>query len=98
MEHGASSTARQGHYYVPQPMPWPIMGSLSIFLLALGGVFVMNGAGGGWVGMAGGLVSYWFFLRFGVELKSLGLLFFISNFLAALSFLSAPMVSATAER
>ena len=44
-------------------------------------------------GMAGGLVSYWFFLRFGVELKSLGLLFFISNFLAALSFLSAPIVA-----
>ena len=44
-------------------------------------------------GMAGGLVSYWFFLRFGVELKSLGLLFFIANFLAALSFLTAPIVA-----
>ena len=44
-------------------------------------------------GMAGGLVAYWFFLRFGVELKSLGLLFFISNFLAALSFLSAPIIA-----
>jgi MFS family permease len=44
-------------------------------------------------GMAGGLVSYWFFLRFGVELKSLGLMFFISNFLAALSFLSAPIIA-----
>jgi predicted MFS family arabinose efflux permease len=44
-------------------------------------------------GMAGGLVAYWFFLRFGVELKSLGLLFFIANFLAALSFLSAPIVA-----
>lgn len=67
MEHGASSTARQGHYYVPQPMPWPIMGSMSIFLLALGGVFVMNGAGGGWVGMAGGLVllTYMMFRWFG---------------------------------
>ena len=31
-------------------------------------------------GMAGGLVSYWFFLRFGVELKSLGLLFFFRTF------------------
>ena len=44
-------------------------------------------------GMAGGLVAYWFFLRFGVDLKSLGLLFFISNFLAALSFLSAPIIA-----
>ena len=41
-------------------------------------------------------LAAWFptgFLRFGVELKSLGLLFFISNFLAALSFLSAPIIA-----
>ena len=44
-------------------------------------------------GMAGGLLSYWFFLRSGVELKSLGMLFSISNFLAALSFLSAPIIA-----
>ena len=44
-------------------------------------------------GLAGSLVSYWFFLRFGVELKSLGLLFFISYLLAALSFLSAPIIA-----
>ncbi|MGH7816787.1 MAG: MFS transporter [Candidatus Binatia bacterium] len=44
-------------------------------------------------GLAGSLVSYWFFLRFGVELKSLGLMFFIANFLAALSFLSAPVIA-----
>ncbi|HXV81176.1 MAG TPA: MFS transporter [Candidatus Binatia bacterium] len=44
-------------------------------------------------GMAGALVSYWFFLRYGVELKSLGVLFFLSYFLAALSFLSAPLIA-----
>ena len=44
-------------------------------------------------GLAGSLVSYWFFLRFGVELKSLGVMFFIANFLAALSFLSAPIIA-----
>src|SRR5918992_2961175 len=44
-------------------------------------------------GLAGSLVSYWFFLRYGVELKSLGVLFFISYFLAALSFLSAPIIA-----
>jgi uncharacterized membrane protein YeaQ/YmgE (transglycosylase-associated protein family) len=44
-------------------------------------------------GMAGSLVSYWFFLRFGVELKALGVLFFLSYFLAALSFLAAPIVA-----
>ena len=44
-------------------------------------------------GMAGSLVSYWFFLRFGVELKALGLLFFLSYFLAAVSFLVAPIIA-----
>jgi MFS family permease len=44
-------------------------------------------------GLAGSLVSYWFFLRFGVELKSLGFLFFISYFFSALSFLSAPIIA-----
>jgi MFS family permease len=44
-------------------------------------------------GMAGLLIPYWFFLRFGVELKSLGLLFFFSYLLAALSFLSAPVIA-----
>ena len=44
-------------------------------------------------GLAGSLVSYWFFLRFGVELKSLALLFFISYFFSALSFLSAPIIA-----
>jgi MFS transporter len=44
-------------------------------------------------GMAGSLVAYWFFLRFGVELKSLGVIFFASYFLSALSFLSAPVIA-----
>ena len=44
-------------------------------------------------GMAGALVSYWFFLRFGVQLKSLGVIFFASYFLAAVSFLSAPLIA-----
>ncbi len=44
-------------------------------------------------GMAGSLIAYWFFLRYGVELKSLGILFFLSYLLAALSFLAAPIVA-----
>ena len=65
MEHGATTSTH--HYYVPQPMPWPIMGSFAIFLLALGGVFVMNDASGGWVSMAGGAVVlvYMMFRWFG---------------------------------
>src|SRR5262245_54136815 len=51
MDHSASRT----HYAVPQPMPWPIMGSTSLFLMALGAVFVFNGHMGGWVSIAAGL-------------------------------------------
>ena len=67
MEHGASTTTRQAHYAVPQPMPWPIMGSAALFCMALGGVFVMNGTSGGWVGIAAGfvLLLYMMFRWFG---------------------------------
>jgi MFS family permease len=44
-------------------------------------------------GLIGPLMSYWFFLRYGVELKSLGIMFFFSYFLAALSFLTAPVIA-----
>ena len=43
-------------------------------------------------GLVGPLISYWFFRRFGVELKSLGFMFFLSYFFAALSFLAAPVL------
>ena len=59
MAHSAHPTTageRQAHYFVPQPMPWPILGSISIFLMALGAVFVFNDMRGGWVPIAGGLV------------------------------------------
>jgi cytochrome c oxidase subunit III len=52
----ATPHVRQAHYAVPQPMPWPIMGSTALFLMALGGVFVMNGASGGWVSIAAGFM------------------------------------------
>lgn len=44
-------------------------------------------------GMIGPFIAYWFFLRYGVELKSLGLMFFLSYLLAALSFLAAPVLA-----
>jgi MFS family permease len=44
-------------------------------------------------GLVGPLISYWFFLRFSVELKSLGFMFFLSYFFAALSFLAAPVIA-----
>ena len=54
MAHSAPTTTgeRQQHYSVPAPMAWPIMGSAALFLMALGGVFVMNGVAGGWVSVA----------------------------------------------
>jgi cytochrome c oxidase subunit 3 len=58
MAHSAPTTshARQQHYAVPQPMPWPIMGAASLFLMALGAVFVFNGSAGGWVPIAAGFM------------------------------------------
>jgi MFS family permease len=44
-------------------------------------------------GLVSPLISYWFFLRYGVDLKSLGFMFFLSYILAAMSFLTAPMVA-----
>ncbi|HWO40981.1 MAG TPA: MFS transporter, partial [Candidatus Eisenbacteria bacterium] len=44
-------------------------------------------------GLVGPLISYWFFLRYGVELKSLGFMFFLSHLLAAMSFLAAPSIA-----
>jgi MFS family permease len=44
-------------------------------------------------GLVGPLIAYWFFIRFGVELKSLGFMFFLSYFLAAMSFLTAPLIA-----
>jgi cytochrome c oxidase subunit 3 len=56
MAHSASSSDRQPHYAVPAPMPWPIMGSTSLFLMALGAVFVFNGMLGGWASIGAGFL------------------------------------------
>ena len=57
MAQGQSTThGGQTHYAVPQPMPWPIMGSVALFTMALGAVFLFNGTAGGWIGIAAGFV------------------------------------------
>ncbi|HEX5477552.1 MAG TPA: cytochrome c oxidase subunit 3 [Burkholderiales bacterium] len=56
MAHSASTEARQQHYAVPQPMPWPIMGSTALFLMAAGAVFVFNDHRAGWVSIAVGFM------------------------------------------
>ena len=55
-QSAATTHDRQTHYSVPSPMPWPIMGSASLFLMATGAVFVFNGHSGGWVSIAAGAV------------------------------------------
>jgi cytochrome c oxidase subunit III len=56
MAHSVSTHGKQAHYAVPQPMPWPVMGSASLFLMALGAVFLFNGTMGGWVSIAAGFM------------------------------------------
>ncbi|KPK31714.1 MAG: MFS transporter [Betaproteobacteria bacterium SG8_40] len=40
-------STQPGGYYLPSPSHWPIFGSIALFLMAFGGVLMMNGAGGG---------------------------------------------------
>lgn len=53
----------------------------------LAGLFTLDAFGGGFLGDA--LVSYWFFRRFGLDEKELGVLFFTVHLLNALSHLGA---------
>jgi cytochrome c oxidase subunit 3 len=56
MAQSASTHGKQAHYAVPEPMAWPVMGSASLFLMAVGAVFVFNGTMGGWVSIAAGFM------------------------------------------
>ncbi len=60
-------TSQPGGYYLPSPSHWPVVGSVALFLMALGGVLMMNGAGGGgWVLLAGcAIMIYMMFGWFG---------------------------------
>jgi len=66
MAHDATA-AQHHHYYVPQPMPWPILGSISLWLMALGAVFIFNDMSGGWIPVAAGfmVLLYMMFRWFG---------------------------------
>src|SRR5438094_6407762 len=56
MAQSATTPQRQAHYAVPSPMPWPIMGSAALFLMAVGAVFLFNGHHGGWVSIGAGFL------------------------------------------
>jgi len=60
------------------------------FVIKMSLLGMIDNLGGGLISP---LMSYWFFLRYGVELTSLGIMFFLSYFLAALSFLTAPIIA-----
>ena len=60
------------------------------FVLKMSLLGMVDNLGGGLISP---LLAYWFFLRYGVELKSLGFMFFLSYFLAAMSFLTAPIIA-----
>ncbi|HEY7219623.1 MAG TPA: MFS transporter [Candidatus Binatia bacterium] len=74
----------------PRRVQKKISKATGVFVTKLSMLAVVDNFG---AGMAGALVPYWFYLRFGVELKSLGVIFFASYLLAALSFLSAPLIA-----
>jgi MFS family permease len=68
----------------------PISKKSGLFVTKLSLLGMLDNLG---AGMIGPFVAYWFYLRFGVELKALGFMFFISYLLAALSFLLAPVIA-----
>ena len=82
------SSIREQHQ--PRTVEKKISKPTGIFVTKMSLLAIVDNFG---AGMAGALVSYWFFLRFGVQLKSLGVIFFASYFLAAVSFLSAPLIA-----
>lgn len=82
------SSIREQHQ--PRTVEKKISKPTGIFVTKMSLLAIVDNFG---AGMAGALVSYWFFLRFGVQLKSLGVIFFASYFLAAVSFLTAPLIA-----
>jgi len=81
-EHHVPATGKQ-----EKRSPTKRVGGFVIKMSLLG---MIDNLGGGLISP---LMSYWFFLRYGVDLKSLGIMFFLSYFLAALSFLTAPIIA-----
>jgi MFS family permease len=68
----------------------PLKTKTNSFVVKMSLLGMIDNLGGGLISP---LISYWFFLRYGVELQSLGLMFFLSYFLAAMSFLTAPIIA-----
>jgi predicted MFS family arabinose efflux permease len=57
----------------------------------LAGLFALDAFAGGFIVQS--IVAYWFYLRYEVDLNTLGGIFFGTNLLAAFSFLAAPAIA-----
>ena len=68
----------------------PFVTKANSFVVKMSLLGMIDNLGGGLISP---LIAYWFFLRYGVDLKSLGFMFFLSYFLAAMSFLTAPIIA-----
>jgi len=68
----------------------PLVTKANSFVVKMSLLGMIDNLGGGLISP---LIAYWFFLRYGVELKSLGFMFFLSYLLAAMSFLTAPIIA-----
>lgn len=84
------SYSRVTEHHVARKREKKISRQSGIFVTKLSLLGMVDNLGGGLIGP---LVAYWFFLRFGVELKSLGFMFSLSYLFAALSFLAAPVIA-----
>ena len=65
-----ANTHTTGYYFAP-PSHWPVVGSLALFLLATGGVLLMNGYGLGWLPFSLGFFTlvYMLFGWFGTVIR-----------------------------
>ena len=74
-----------------QPLPAEVSRESKSIVRRLAALFSVDAVGGGFLGDA--LVAYWFFRRFGIDEKQLGVLFFAVHWLNAASHLGAAWLS-----
>ena len=60
-------------------------------VVRLSALFAVDSFGGGFIGQS--ILSYYFFLRFGLDLSTLGIVFFVTQIVTAMSFLLAERIA-----